>query len=244
MKKTLLALLGISFTVLAMAQTDAATKKQSTKIDLGSRPADHFMIQYGADSWTNRPDSVRTGGFSRHFNVYFMLDKPFKTNPKFSVAFGVGLGTSNMFFKNTRVDIKSNGARLPFTRVDSTDHFKKNKVTTIYAELPVELRYYSNPADPGKSWKGAVGIKVGTLLKSYIKGKDLVNKSGASIYGPAYIAKESSKKFFNGTMLALTGRVGYGFISLDAGYQFNGVLKDGTGPSMNKFSLGLTFSGL
>lgn len=244
MKKTLLALLGISLSVFAMAQTDPVIKKEPVKLDLSSRPADHFMIQYGSDSWTNRPDSVRTGGFSRHFNMYFMLDKPFKTNQKFSVAFGVGLGTSNIFFKNTRVDIKSNSGRLPFTRVDSTDHFKKNKVTTIYAELPVELRYYSNPANPGKSWKGAVGIKVGTLLKAYTKGKDLVNKQGASIYGPTYIAKESSKKFFNGTMLAVTGRLGYGFISLDAGYQFNGVLKDGTGPSMNKFSLGLTFSGL
>jgi hypothetical protein len=71
-----------------------------------------------------------------------------------------------------------------------------------------------------------------------------VNKSGAPIYGAGYIAKESEKRFFNGTMLALTGRIGYGFISLDAGYQFNGVLKEGTGASMNKFSIGLTFSGL
>jgi len=244
MKKTLLALLGISFTILAMAQADSTIKKESIKIDLSNRASDHFVIQYGADSWTNRPDSIRTGGFSRHFNVYFMLDKPFKTNPKWSVAFGVGIGSSNMFFKNTRVDIKSAGAKLPFTAVDSTDHFKKYKATTIYAEAPVELRYYSNPADPGKSWKGAIGVKVGTLLKAFTKGKDYVNKSGASIYGPTYIVKENSKKFFNGTMLAVTGRIGYGFISLDAGYQFNGVLKDGTGPSMNKFSVGITFSGL
>jgi hypothetical protein len=45
-------------------------------------------------------------------------------------------------------------------------------------------------------------------------------------------------------MLALTGRVGYGFISLDAGYQVLGVLKDGAGPVMNKFSFGITISGL
>lgn len=225
-----------------MAQDVPAPQK--TKIDLRNRANDHFMIQYGADSWTGRPDSVRTGGFSRHFNFYFMIDKPFKTNPKWSIGLGLGIGSSNIFFDNTRVDLKSTSARLPFTRVDSTDHFKKYKVVTIYAEVPVELRYYSNPADPNKSWKAAVGVKVGTLLKSYTKGKDLVNKSGTSIYGPGYIAKESNKRYFNGTMLALTGRIGYGFISLDAGYQFNGVLKDGVGPNMNKFSVGLTFSGL
>lgn len=244
MKKTLLVLLSIPFTFLATAQTTTDTKKTPIKIDLSTRPGDHFMIQYGADSWTNRPDSVRTGGFSRHFNFYFMFDKPFKTNPKLSVAYGIGIGSSNIFFNNTRVDLKSNSTKLPFTNVDSTDHYKKYKVTTIYAEIPVELRYFSDPANPAKSWKAALGVKVGTLLKSYTKGKDLVNRNGGSIYGPSYIAKESNKKFFNGTMLAVTARVGLGFFSIDAGYQINGVLKDGTGPSMNKFSLGITISGL
>ena len=222
----------------------AEPKKDWTKIDLSSRASDHLMIQYGSDAWTSRPDSIRTGGFSRHFNVYFMFDKPFKTNPKYSVAYGIGIGSSNIFFNNTRVDLKSNTARLPFTNVDSADHFSKYKVVNIYAEIPVELRYFSDPENPGKSWKAALGVKVGSLLKTYTKGKNLVNKSGASLYGPSYIVKESNKRFFNGTMLAVTGRVGYGFLSLDLGYQFNGVLKDGVGPSMNKFSVGLTISGL
>ncbi len=274
MKKILLAFVSITFSLAAISQTNADSlrtglrntatqpapkqtkrpvtpkatsltpKKDWSKVDLSTRPADHIMIQYGSDSWLSRPDSVRTGGFSRHFNAYFMLDKPFKTNARFSFAFGIGIGSSNIFFNNTKVDIKSNSGRLPFTRVDSVDHFKKFKVTTIYAEVPVELRYYSNPENPGKSWKAALGVKVGTLLKSYTKGKDLVNKAGNSIYGTGYVVKESSKRFFNSTMLATTARVGYGMFSLDLGYQINGVLKDGAGPVMNKFSVGITISGL
>ncbi len=273
MKKILLVIVSITFSVLAMSQTASDSmrtgtrttttkpvlkttkpaakitvpvepKKDWSKIDLSTRPADHLMLQFGSDMWLNRPDSVRTGGFSRHFNAYFMFDKPFKTNPKLSVAFGIGIGSSNIFFNNTKVDLKSVASRLPFTRVDSVDHFKKFKVTTIYAEVPVELRYYSDPEHPGKSWKAAIGLKVGTLLKSYSKGKDLVNKSGNSIYGTSYIVKESNKRFFNGTMLATTARIGYGLVSLDFGYQINGVLKDGVGPSMNKMSIGITISGL
>ncbi len=244
MKKTLLLLLGISGTMLAMAQKETKTKQDWSKIDISSRSADHFMLQFGGDSWSGRPDSVRTGGFSRHFNFYFMVDKPFKTNPHFSVGIGAGIGTSNIFFNNTKVDIKSNAPKLPFTSVDSVDHFKKNKLTTIFLEAPVELRYFANPANPNKSWKAAIGVKVGTLLKAYTKDKNLVNKNGASIYGPSYIVKESNKKFINGTMLAVTGRVGYGIFSLDAGYQVTGVLKDGVGPSMHKFSIGITISGL
>ena len=260
MKKTLLLLVSITVSVLAMSQSKTVSKKDSSKvkpqkvylpagpkkdwskIDLSNRASDHLMIQYGSDAWTGRPDSVRTGGFSRHFNVYFMFDKPFKTNPKLSVAYGIG--SSNIFFSNTKVDIKSLATKLPFTNVDSADHFNKFKVVNIYAEVPVELRYFSDPENPGKSFKAAIGVKVGSLLKTYTKGKNLENKAGASIYGPSYVVKESNKKFFNGTMLALTGRVGLGFLSLDMGYQFNGVLKDGVGPSMNKFSLGLTISGL
>ena len=239
MKKLLLVFLSISASFLAISQSIKVPK-----IDMGNRAADHLVIQYGSDSWTSRPDSVRTGGFSRHFNMYFMFDKPFKTNPKLSIAFGVGIGSSNMFFENTKVDLKSNSSRLPFTAVDSTDHFKKYKVVNIYGEIPIELRYYSNPANPNKSWKAALGVKVGTLLKTYTKGKDFVSKGGGSIYGPTYIVKENNKRFFNTTMLAVTGRIGYGFMSLDAGYQFNGVLKDGAGATMNRFSLGLTISGL
>lgn len=270
MKKTLLVILGISLAFFAVAQSNQAvstdakadktekSKKETPAKDAGSvivktkkqlldfsnRPSDHLLIQYGADSWTNRPDSIRTGGFSRHFNIYFMFDKPFKTNQKMSLAYGIGIGSSNIFFNKTNVDIKSNSARLPFTNADSSNHFNKFKVTTIYAEIPVELRYFSKPETPEKSWKAAIGIKVGTLLKSYSKGKNLENKGGSSLYGPGYIVKESDKRFFNGTMLAVTGRFGYGIFSLDAGYQFNGVLKDGVGPSMNKFSLGITISGL
>ena len=220
-------------------------KRDWSKVDLSSRAADHLVIQYGSDTWLNRPDSVRIGsGFSRHFNVYVMLDKPFKSNKKFSAAFGVGIGSTHIFFDKSRVNVKANSARLPFNRSDSAENFKKYKVTNVYAEVPVEVRYYSNPENPNKSWKAAFGIKVGTLLKTYSKGKNLLTKNGFSIYGPTYVEKESQRRFFNGTMLALTGRVGYGAVSLSAGYQITGVLKDGSGPSMNRLSIGVTISGL
>ncbi len=246
MKKSLLLLLGITGALFIQAQSLNPTKPKTdwTKIDLSSRPADHFMIQYGADMWTGRPDSVRTGGFSRHFNFYFMLDKPFKTNPHYSLGIGIGFGSSNMFFNNTYVNLKANGAKLPFTNVDSTDHFNKFKLVSTTAELPVELRYFSDPEHPMKSWKYAIGAKVGTLLKAYTKGKNLENKNGATIWGNTYVQKEVDKRFVNSTTLALTGRIGYGIVSFDASYGILGVLKDGTGPVMNKVTFGLTISGL
>ena len=246
MKKVILSAVSILFFGMFLnAQTAVTTG--SKKLDLTGRPADHLMFQFGADTWTSTPDSVNLGGgFSRHFNMYFMYDKPFSTNPKYSVAFGGGLGTSNMFFDNrTYVDVKSTSNTLPFRKIDAAaNHFSKFKVTTIYFEAPVELRYFSDPAHPGKSWKAAAGFKLGTLLRSYSKGKNMVSSSGTSINGKTYIQKEQNKRFFNSTSIALTARGGYGIFSVDVGYQVNGVLRDSFGPVMNKFSAGFTISGL
>ena len=235
------------FGLFVQAQTPTVKAKDWSKIDLTGRAADHLMFQFGTDMWTGTPDSVNTGnGFSRHFNIYFMYDRPFKSDPHYSVAFGAGLGTSNIFFDDrTLVDVKSTANSLPFRKLDSlSSRFSKSKVTTIYVQVPVELRYYTNPETPSKSWKYAAGLKVGTLLKSYTKSKDYVNGAGNSVYGKTYIEKRTANRFFGATNIELTGRVGYGMISFDMGYQVTGVLRDGFGPVMNKVSAGITISGL
>ena len=230
--------------VKAQDSLSTKTSKSKTKFDLSNRANDHFMLQYGMDGWSGTNDSINPSGFSRHFNVYFMLDKPFKTNPHYSVGFGLGVGSSNMFFKNTYIDLKARSAQLPFTDVSAENHFKKYKLTTIFLELPVELRFVSNPVTPDKGFKAAIGAKVGTLLNAHTKGKDLQNKSGTSVYDNKYIAKESDKKFINSTRLALTARLGFGNFSLDGAYQITNFLKDGAGPQIKPYSIGLTISGL
>jgi hypothetical protein len=225
----------------------ANTNGGSSILKTSGHPADHFLIQFGSDSWTNKPASADSGSTNggRHFNIYYMIDKPFKTNPKYSVAYGVGLGTSNIYFKNSIVDIKS-GNTLQIHNAGNNNRFDKLKVTEIFLEIPVELRYnFNNPNEPSKSWKMALGAKVGTLLKSYTKGKNLVKSDGSSVYGPTYIEKEYSKKFFNSTRLTFTGRVGYGMLSLNAAYTITPVAKSGFfATEMNTFSLGLCISGL
>ena len=146
MKKFFLLFVLITAAVIANAQIDSTQpsgkppKKEWSKLDLSTRANDHLLIQYGYDAWPNVPDSINTSGFSRHFNAYVMLDLPFPTSPHFSAGIGVGVGTSNIFFSNTYVNLKSNTVRLPFTNVTSTDHFDKFKLVTGYAEMPEFLR--------------------------------------------------------------------------------------------------------
>ena len=88
-----------------------------------------------------------------------MLDKPFKSSPKYSIGFGVGVSSSNIFFKGKNIDLKAISPLLPFTSVDSTNHFKKYKLATGYLEVPFEFRYSSKPLEPNKSFKAALGVK-------------------------------------------------------------------------------------
>ncbi|MBK7559248.1 MAG: outer membrane beta-barrel protein [Chitinophagaceae bacterium] len=238
MKKLLLIVFALS-TVFA-----AAAQEKKKKGGFVTRTGDHLMLQLTNDHWIGAPDSIksRMKGLARGANVYVMLDQRFKSNPKWSVAFGLGLGTSNMYFKNMTVDLKSKTNTLPFRNVDSVDHFKKYKLTTAFLELPVELRYTFDPENESKSIKAAIGFKVGTVLNVHTKGKTLLDKNGATIN--SYTAKETAKGYFNGTRLAATARVGYGNFSIFASYQLNNILKDGVGPDMKLFQVGLNLSGL
>lgn len=222
---------------------ETPAKKAWKNIDLGNRSNDHFMLQFGFDNWSGTNDSTKPSGFSRFFNAYVMLDKPFKTNPRMSVGLGIGMGSSNIFFKKRYVDIKSTGIALPFRKVDTENHFKKFKLTTVFVEAPIELRYSSNPLNSNNAFKAAVGVKVGTLLSAYTKGKTLQDKNDNTIN--PYIEKQSSKKFINTTRIAATARVGFGIVSVYGAYQITSFLNDVAGPTgIRPYSIGIGISGL
>ena len=245
MKKIVFVAISCMFFCYAFSQeTPSATATNTKTIQFKNRPGDHFMFQLSSDHWTGMPDSISSHqkGFSKGFNAYFMLDKPFRSSPQYSIGIGVGISTSNMVFKKMNVDLKSAATLLPFTATDSTNHFKKYKLATGYLEVPLEFRYTAKALQPNKSFKAALGLKVGTLVNAHTKGKNLQDKNNNLIN--SYTQKENSKRFLNSTRFMATARLGYGIFSLFGTYQLNNVLKDGAGPNMKLYQVGLTISGL
>lgn len=210
-----------------------------TKVDLSKRPADHFLFQYGIAGWSGGPDTIKPQGFSRSFNMHFLFDFPFKTNPKLSVGIGPGIGTDNIFFENRTINIKNRSQAL-FVR-DTITKYKKYKLQTGFLELPIELRYSSNPANMNKSFKLAIGAKIGTLITAKTKAK--VDLDQARDGG--YTTKTNAKRHFNSTRLVGTMRVGLGNVSLFGTYTINELFKEGFGPAgIHPYTIGLTISGL
>jgi hypothetical protein len=250
--------LGIGFVLLvtnaAFAQKDTTTlktppapppvneKKDWSKVKLTNRANDHFMAEVGYDNWAGKPDSVLTTGFSRSFNFYFMYDMPFKTDPRFSIAAGLGIGSSNIYFNQQQVLVAAQTPTLQFQNTQGENHFKKFKLVSTYLDIPVELRFALDPENTNKSWKFAIGSKVGFLLSTYTKGKNLLNNANQSINN--YIEKESSKAYFNGVRLSPTIRVSKGPIGIYAQYQVTPFAKTSEAAAMYPWAAGIVLSGL
>ncbi|HEV2830692.1 MAG TPA: hypothetical protein VGW31_01815, partial [Hanamia sp.] len=81
-----------------------------------------------------------------------------------------------------------------------------------------------------------------TLINAHTKGKGLQDKNNNLTN--SFTQKENSKRFINGSRFTGTARIGYGIFSLFGTYQLNNVLKDGAGPDMRLYQIGLTISGL
>lgn len=227
------------FTINASLQA----QKKAPKFTNTGKANDHFMIQLTADTWLGKPDSIKTKSIGRGANVYGMVNYPFKTNKHMSVAIGAGIGSSSVYFDKQKVAITGTVKTLAFTNVDTVNHYKKYKVTTAYLELPIELRFTQNTNNLKKSWKFAVGAKIGTLLNAYTKGKTLQDKNGNDINAVTEKLK-SKKTYFSNSRIALTGRVGYGNLSLFAQYQVTNIFKDGVSAIINPLGIGIAISGL
>lgn len=229
--------------VFLLSTAFAQNKKDWSKAVI-DRAQDHLMIQYSVDNWSGMPDSIsnRKGGFSRGLNFAVMMNKPFKSDPRWSVAFGIGISNSNIFFKRTSVDINSSSTLLAFRNLDSSDHFKKYKLATTFAEVPIELRYTFDPEHQKQSWKLALGVKVGTMLNAHTKGKTLQNKNNSTLN--AETEKIAKRTYFNSTRLAATVRAGIGNFSLFGSYSITSLIKDVAGPSIRPYQIGICLSGL
>ena len=233
-----------STTVQPGAATSTSTnvtpkKKDWSKIDLSHRANDHFMVQIGYDNLAAKPDTLTTAGISRSFNFYFMLDFPFKTDPRLSVGAGLGIGNSNIFFKNQPSPLSS----TPRADGGGGDHFKKYKIVVTYLEVPLELRFAVDPENTNKSWKFAIGAKVGTLLSEYAKGKNVENNANQTTF--SVVEKQKGNQYYNSIKLAGTARISKGVFGLFGQFQATSLIKGAyTASPVYPFSIGICFSGL
>ena len=216
------------------AQTPALPKPPS-EIEKPSR--DFVMLQLTYEGWANKPDSVKTGGIGRGFNAYLCYDFPIQKS-HFSFAAGIGVGTANIYLDNQQMVLTDTGARGNSVRfINETTDYKKYKLTTAYLEAPFELRYFGNNANRNKGFKAAIGMRAGTLVGAHVKDVRTVD-------GNKVVDKTNTKRYLEKWRFSGTLRLGYGNFSVFGSYNLNTLFKEGSGPDIVPYSIGLCITGL
>ncbi len=217
------------------AQEVEPTATKTSSIEKASR--DFVMLQFTYENWNNTPDSIKVSGLGRGMNAYLCYDFPIaKSN--FSFAAGIGISTANVYFDNQQViftDTGAAGAQVRF--VPEQQDYKKFKLTTAYLEAPFELRYFGNKENRNKGFKAAIGLRVGTLVGAHTKGR-------RSVDGTKVIDKVNTKRHMENWRFAGTVRIGWGNFTLMGSYSLSTMFKEGAGPGVTPYSVGLCISGL
>lgn len=228
--------LALAFSSVMHAQ-DSEETKPAKKVIKPSR--DFVMVQLTYENWSGTPDSVKVTGIGRGFNAYLCYDFPIaKSN--FSVAAGIGVGTSNIYFDNQLLIMNTGAPAVAFKNVDTaagTDLYKKSKLTTAYLEVPLELRFFGDRENRNKGFKAAVGVRIGMLIDAHTKNKNTVS-------GTTITEKVATKTYFQTWKFAPTARIGYGNFALFGSVNVTQLFNSGQGPSVYPYSIGLCITGL
>ncbi len=190
-----------------------------------------LMIEFGFN-WMqeNTPGyGFKTIG-SNTFNMYYLLDMPIGDS-KFSFHPGIGFGTDRFSFDKDitlgyGLDSLGN-SEVQYVPLDSIygagNSYKKSIVNANYLDIPFEIRWHSRQYDPKRSFKVAVGGKVGVLIDSKTKIK---YKDGGET------KKTKQKENFNLSTIryGAYAKVGFGGFSLLYYYSISDAFKKDKGP--------------
>lgn len=184
-----------------------------------------FTLELGLNNALDAPsrfDAALWG--SRTINVYYQYEFRIMKS-KFSLVPGIGLSLERFKFKN--------GAMLGYDAEDSLKlllpaettmtGLKKSQLVTNYLDLPVELRFSSNPSDPGRSFKAAIGGRIGYMYDAFSKIKYSEN-------GETKQLKDKQDWNLTRFRYGVYTKLGIGNFALFGYYNLTPLFEEGKGP--------------
>lgn len=184
-----------------------------------------FTLELGLNNALDAPsrfDAALWG--SRSLNVYYQREIRILES-KFSLVPGIGLSLERFKFKN--------GAILGYDAEDSLKlllpaetpmtGLKKSQLVTNYLDIPVELRFSTNPSDPNRSFKAAIGGRVGYMYDSFSKIKYAED-------GETKRLKDKQDWNLTKFRYGVYTRIGIGNFSIFGYYNLTPLFEEGKGP--------------
>jgi hypothetical protein len=149
-----------------------------------------------------------------------------------SLVSGMGLEWNNYYFRKDITLIP--GIDSVAATLDNVN-YSKNKLTTNFVTLPLFIEFNTHKKQK-KSFHLGAGLVGGYLYRSHTK--QLFEEAGTT-YKRKIFENYNLATFRYSAMI----RVGYGKFNIFANYALSGLFKDGTGPEIHPYSIGITVIG-
>jgi hypothetical protein len=202
--------------------------QEGTKAEDRNSHQDHMLIDFGYETFSSRPGFTDFQWYNNGLNIQLFYDQLFGQSG-FSGAVGVGFSTQS-YYSNKQIRRDTTQSSLYSNWMDPSSTYDKNKVSTSWVEVPVELRFRSKLDDWGYRWKFSVGGKVGFLIDTHDK---LEDKNGVK-YKTYYFPD------MNNVRMGLIARAGYGKVNFSTFFSLTEFFIPGRGPEMKQISIAIS----
>jgi hypothetical protein len=216
----------LALSVSAAAQTAEPTPPATSSPAKYNRPniPGTFALELGINSALDAPSRFDLGLWgSRTLNVYYQYEIRIMKS-KFSFVPGIGLSLERFKFKNN--------ATLGYDDQDSLKLFipsetgmtgiRKSHLVANYFDIPLELRFSTNPEDAARGFKLAVGGRVGFLYDSFSKLKYKDDGETKKI-------KDKQNWNLNSLRYGIYGKIGFGNFYFFGYYNLSPLFEEGKG---------------
>ncbi|MDG1160321.1 MAG: outer membrane beta-barrel protein [Flavobacteriales bacterium] len=186
---------------------------------------DRFIIELHNDAFLQMADSMEIQLYSPGFDAHIMYDYPFSEKSIFSFAWGYGFSSFNIHHNGSFEEEETSGNTF-FRPLPENYSYRKNKVSVNFVEIPLEFRLRTRGL---KQFKMAVGAKVGYVVNVHTK---IVDDGGKR----KYYQLPNLLRYRYG----LSAKIGVGRFNLSGFYSLSPLLKEGRGPELVPFTIGLS----
>ncbi len=219
---------------VAQDSTAAATPVENSDAETpkgNQKRQDLFYFDLNWDRLLGLDQSIDQRWFGRGLAFGGMYEVPFNKGGNFSFGIGVGFASHNYYTNAVVTRFDSAGVNYSQFSVVGDTIKDRGKLSLNYVDLPLELRFRTNPNKKGYQWKLAIGAKLGYLVNAHEKIIDK-DKIKVKVYDYPNVTQ---------WRYGVTGRIGYGKVMLSGFYSLSPLFEDGTSTqTINQFSLGIS----
>ena len=186
-----------------------------------------FVLELGINNGLDAPPRFDVGLWgSRTVNIYYTYELRLGES-KFSVVPGIGLSLERFKFKNgATLGYQNDSLKLLLPAETPITGERKSQLVTNFVDVPLELRFTSNPSDPNRAFKIAIGGRIGYLYDAFTKMK---YKEG----GETKQYKDKQNFNLNRFRYGVYSKLGIGNFSLFGYYNLTPLFKEGEGLHQN-----------